>query len=154
MQRFIVEHQKKLFTERERRGATSIFSPLRCARTHFPCRVPASRFIRWFGVSPIQLSLAHSSTSVLVSVNTQSLSSQRLSFLSLGAQLILESTRGYCWRLVFLGLQCSNPLQLNMQIILSLFQRTFRLRPYMEPLFYSTTQTEKEFLQMMSTIAK
>ena len=43
-------------------------------------------------------------TFVVVTVNTQSLSKQGLPFLSLRAQLILETTRGYCWRLVFLGL--------------------------------------------------
>ena len=67
--------------------ATSIFSPLLCARTHFPCRLPVSRFIRWFGVSPISLSLAHSYTSVLVTVNIQYHSSQRLFFSSFGPRL-------------------------------------------------------------------
>ena len=43
------------------------------------------------------------SISVLVTFNTQYLSSQRLSFLFLGAQLILEKTKAYCWKLVFLG---------------------------------------------------
>ena len=65
--------------------ATSIFCPLRCARTHFPCLLPMSRFTSWFGVSLISLSLAQSYTCVLIIVNTQYLSSQRLSFLSLGA---------------------------------------------------------------------
>ena len=50
---------------------------------HFPCRLPASRFTRWFGVSPLSLSLALLYTYVLVTVNTESLSSQRLSFLPL-----------------------------------------------------------------------
>ena len=59
-------------------AAASVYSPVRCARAPFPCRIPASRF-----------------TYVLVTVNTQSLSSQRLPFLYLGAQLILETTRGY-----------------------------------------------------------
>ena len=39
--------------------------------------------------------------SVLVYVNTQNLFNQRLLFLSLRAQLILEIIRGYCRRLVF-----------------------------------------------------
>ena len=43
-------------------------------------------------------------TFVLVTVNTQSLSNQHFPLLSLGAQLILETTRRYCWRLVFLGI--------------------------------------------------
>ena len=45
-----------------------------------------------------------SSTPPCWSLLMHSLSSQRLPLLSLGAQLILETTRGYCWRLVFLGL--------------------------------------------------
>ena len=40
----------------------------------------------------------------VVTVNTQCLLKQRLPFLSLESQLRLETTRGYCWRLVFLGL--------------------------------------------------
>ena len=44
-------------------AATSIYSPVRCAWTHFPGRLPASRFIRWFGVSLIWLCTAHSCTS-------------------------------------------------------------------------------------------
>ena len=39
-------------------AATSVYSPVRCARTHFPCRFPASRFTFWSGVSLILLSLA------------------------------------------------------------------------------------------------
>ena len=70
--------------------ATSIFSPLRCAREHFSCRVPDSRFTRSFGVFPISLSLALLYTSVLVAVNTQYLLSQRLPLLSLGTQLVVD----------------------------------------------------------------
>ena len=61
-------------------------------------------FTRWFGVSRLAVPSSLLYTFVLVTVNTQSLSNQRLPFLSLEAQLILETTRGYCWRLVFLGL--------------------------------------------------
>ena len=50
-------------------------------------------------------------TYVLVTVNTQSLSNQRLPFLSVGPRFILETTRGYCWSVVSLGLWCSNPLR-------------------------------------------
>ena len=89
-------------------AATFVYSPIRCSwghtQTYFPCRLLASRFTCWSGVSLIPLSLARSYTSVLVTVNTQYLSSHRLSFLSQGAKLILETTRGYCWGLVFLGL--------------------------------------------------
>ena len=107
---------------------TSIFSPLRCTRTHFNCRLPASHFNRWFGVSPISLSLGHFYTTVLVTVNTQYLSSQRLSSLSFGAQLILETTRGCCWKLVFIGLWCSNPPQYH-QLAVMQFQGLQNYQP-------------------------
>ena len=90
--------------------ATSIFSPLRCDWTHFLCRLPVLRFTHWLGVSPISPSLAHSYISVLVTTNTQYPSRQHLLFLSLGAQLIQETARENCWRLVLLDFQCSNPL--------------------------------------------
>ena len=51
-------------------------------------------------------------TSVFVTVNTQSLSKQHLTCLSLGAQPILEATREYCCRLVFIGIKCGNPLRI------------------------------------------
>ena len=61
-------------------------------------------------VSVFLLSRCSFHTFVLVTVNTQPLSSQRLSFLSLEAQLVLETNRGYCWRLLNLGFRCSCPL--------------------------------------------
>ena len=81
-------------------AATSIFSLLRCTQTLFPCRrlVPCST--GWFRCLS---RLAVPSSPFYISVNTQYLSNQRLSFLSLEAHLILETTIGYCWRLVFLG---------------------------------------------------
>ena len=52
----------------------SIFSPLRCALTHFPCQLPVSRFIGWLGVSLISLSLAHTLTSPFQSLLIYSIS--------------------------------------------------------------------------------
>ena len=66
-------------------AATSAYCPIRRVWGLFLCRLPASRFTRWFGVSLIPLSLALLYTYVLVTVNTQSLSSQRIPFRSLGA---------------------------------------------------------------------
>ena len=86
----------------------SIFSPLRCTRRHFPCRLPASRFTRWFGVSsPISLFLAHTLKPPCWSLLIHSISRVNTYFFSpleRGAQLILEATGGFCWRLVSLGL--------------------------------------------------
>ena len=68
---------------------TSIYSPVMCSwghtHTHYPCRLPASRFTCWSGVFLTPLSLALLYTCVLVTVSTQSHSKQRLPFLSLGA---------------------------------------------------------------------
>ena len=63
---------------------------------------------------PSRCPLAHPYTSLLVTVNTQYLSGQRLRFLALedGAKLIIETIRRYWGRLVILGLWCSNPLQI------------------------------------------
>ena len=57
------------------------------------CRFLASRFSDRIGLPNIPLFLY---TPVLVTVNTQYLFDKRLPFLSLGAQLRLETTRGYC----------------------------------------------------------
>ena len=63
---------------------------------------------------PSRCPLAHPYTSLLVTVNTQYLSGQRLRFLALedGAKLIIETIRRYCRRLVILGLWFSNPSQI------------------------------------------
>ena len=57
-------------------------------------------------------------TYVLVNVITQSISNQRLPFLSVGPRLILEMTRGYCWRVVFqiYGVAIRYMLSLNMKL--------------------------------------
>ena len=69
--------------------ATPKFSTIRWAQIHFPCRVPASLFTRWFGVFPLSMSLAILYTFALVAVNTQYLLSQRLPLLSFGAELVV-----------------------------------------------------------------
>ena len=77
----------------------------RCSGGHFHCRLRRRASpIGSASISLIPLSLALLYTYALVTVNAQSLSNQRLSLLSLRAQLILETTRGYYRRLVFLGL--------------------------------------------------
>ena len=78
-------------------------SPLICARKHFPLRLSAWRFTAWFGVSPISLSLDLPYSSELVTVSAYYLSHHRLPIISSGARLLIETTRGYCWKLVFLG---------------------------------------------------
>ena len=76
-----------------RSPASSIYGLVGCARTHFPCRLHASRFTCWFGVSLIPLSLAFLYTYVLVTVNTQSLSNLRLTFLSMGTAYTRDDKR-------------------------------------------------------------
>ena len=74
----------------------------RCSGRHFHCRLPSRASpIGSASISLIPLSLALLYTYALVTVNAQSLSKQRLPFLCLRAQLILETTRRYCLRLMF-----------------------------------------------------
>ena len=80
---------------------------------HFPLRRSEWRFTAWFGVSSISLSLAFLYSSELVTFSAYFLSHHRLPFLPLwGTASYREVIAGYCWRLVFLGLQFSNPLHI------------------------------------------
>ena len=62
-------------------------------------------------VALLALPSSHAYFFVLLTVNRQHFSKQRLHLFSVEAQLTLETTRGYCWRLVFLGLESSYQLQ-------------------------------------------
>ena len=133
--------------------ASSIYNPVGCARAHFPCRLPASLFTRWFGVSLIRLSLALSSTPTCWLLLIHSLSpANAYLFFSLGAQLILETTRGYCWRLVFLGIYCSNPLKLSITSTLEVFLPSlFGLTSITGELadqFFNRSLQEMDFMRM------
>ena len=85
-------------------ASTSMYSRIRCARKHFPYRSLRRVLPAGSASLPSRCPWFSPHTSVLLTVSTQHIFNQRLSFLSLGAQLVLETTRGYCRRLVFLGL--------------------------------------------------
>ena len=99
--------------------ATCIFSSLSCIQTHISCRLSVSRFTRWFGVFLVSLSLAHSSTPPCRSLVIHNISlANAYLFPPLRAQLMPETTRGYCWRLVFLCFSYCNPLQIKSTSVL------------------------------------
>ena len=83
---------------------TYIFSLLKCTWTHSLCRLPASRFTRWFGVSYILLPLAHSTTPPFRSLLIHCICRANAYFSTPWSRLTLYTTASYCWWLVFLGL--------------------------------------------------